>query len=523
MLSLLVHCPLVRSKGIVYYIIRCKNPVVFFALIVINVTFAIENMESLKEKTAKGLFWGGMSNGVQQLVGLVFGIVLGRLLSPSDYGMIAMITVFSLIAVALQNSGFTAALANLKHPKHEDYNSVFWFNVFMGAGLYALLFLSAPLIAAYYHKPALVWLCRYAFLSILFSCLGTAQAAYLFKNLNTKQQAKTGMTAVLLSSVVGAGMAWMGFSYWSIATQTIVFTATNTLLLWHYSSWRPTRHIDFTPIRKMFRFSCKILATTITTHINNNILNILLGRYFSAHDTGNYNQAYQWDFKCFSLVQGMVNIVAQPVLVDLNGEQDRQLQAFRKMMRFTAFISFPLLFGLGLVAEEFIVLALTEKWLVSAHLLQILCISGAVMPLCTLLSNMIISKGRSNIFFGCTFSLGVIQIVLMLLIWPLGIRTMVMAYTALNLLWLFVWHEFTRRLTGYGLFPFLKDTLPFAFAALGVMVLTGLLTRSIHSLPLLLAVRIFLSALLYYGVMRLARVKILDECTAFILQKIRKQ
>ena len=125
-------------------------------------------MESLKEKTAKGLFWGGMSNGVQQVVGLVFGIVLGRLLSPSDYGMIAMITIFSLIAVALQNSGFTAALANLAHPRHEDYNSVFWFNVFMGVGLYALLFFSAPLIAVYYRQPALVWLCRYAFLNILF-------------------------------------------------------------------------------------------------------------------------------------------------------------------------------------------------------------------------------------------------------------------------------------------------------------------------------------------------------------------
>lgn len=480
-------------------------------------------MESLKEKTAKGLFWGGMSNGVQQVVGLVFGIVLGRLLSPSDYGMIAMITIFSLIAVALQNSGFTAALANLAHPRHEDYNSVFWFNVFMGVGLYALLFFSAPLIAAYYRQPALVWLCRYAFLNILFSCLGTAQAAYLFKNLNTKQQAQTGMTAVLLSSIIGAAMAWMGFSYWALATQTIVFTATNTLLLWHYSPWRPTKHIDFAPVGKMFRFSCKILATAITTHINNNILNILLGRYFSVQDAGSYNQAYQWNFKCFSLVQGMVNIVAQPVLVDLNGDQGRQLQAFRKMMRFTAFISFPLLFGLALVAKEFIVLALTEKWLVSVPLLQILCISGAVMPLCTLLSNMILSKGRSNIFFGCTFCLGVVQIVLMLAIWPLGIRTMVMTYTALNLLWLFVWHAFTRRLTGYTLLSFLSDILPFALSALGVMVLTGLLTRSISSLILLLTARILLSVLLYYVVMRLARVKILDECTSFVLQKIRKR
>ena len=124
-------------------------------------------MESLKDKTAKGLFWGGMNNGVQQLVGMVFGIVLARLLSPGDYGMIAMISVFSLVAIAIQNSGFTVALANLKEPRSEDYNSVFWFNIIVGLALYTILFFCAPLIARFYHTPELVPLCRYAFINIL--------------------------------------------------------------------------------------------------------------------------------------------------------------------------------------------------------------------------------------------------------------------------------------------------------------------------------------------------------------------
>ena len=143
-------------------------------------------MESLKEKTAKGLFWGGMNNGMQQLLGLVFGIILGRLLSPSDYGLIAMITIFSLIATALQNSGFSTALVNEKEPKDSDYNSVFWFNILMGASIYLILFFSAPFIADYYHEPRLVALCRYAFIGLLFSCSGVAQAAYLYKNLRAK-------------------------------------------------------------------------------------------------------------------------------------------------------------------------------------------------------------------------------------------------------------------------------------------------------------------------------------------------
>lgn len=143
----------------------------------------------------------------------------------------------------------------------------------------------------------------------------------------------------------------------------------------------------------MFRFSCKILVSNITTIINNNILNFLLGHYFTARDTGNYNQAYQWDFKCFSLIQGMINQVAQPVLVDLRSESERQLNALRKMMRFTSFLSFPLLFGFGLVAHEFIVIAIGTKWLTSAGYLQTLCLAGATMPLFTLLSNMVVSKG----------------------------------------------------------------------------------------------------------------------------------
>lgn len=476
--------------------------------------------ESLKEKTAKGLFWGAMNNGAMQVIGLAFGIVLGRLLSPSDYGMIAMITIFSLVATALQNSGFITALANLKAPTDNDYNSVFWFNISVGGLMYVALFFSAPWIADYYHTPALESLCRYAFLSILFASLCTAQSAYLFKNMMVKQRAKSNIIATLLSSIVGVTMAFCGMSYWSLATQTIMFNLINTLLYWHYSPWRPNLHVDFKPVRKMFRFSCKLLATTITTHVNNNVLNILLGHYFSAHDTGNYNQAYQWDFKAFSVIQGMVDSVAQPVLVDLRSQPQRQLEALRKMVRFTAFMSFPLMLGFGMVSREFIILTITEKWLVSAELLQILCVSGAIMPLCSLMSSLIVSKGKSGTYFSVTFALGIAQIITMMVVWRYGIRNMVMAYVALNLLWLFVWQYFNKKLVGYQLWMFLKDILPFALAALGVMAVAYFVTMGIQQLFLLLLSRIVLAVLLYYGVMRLAGAAILEECMGFIKRKM---
>ena len=194
-------------------------------------------MESLKEKTAKGLFWGGMNNGVQQLLGLAFGIILGRLLDPSDYGMTAMLAVFSVIANELQSSGFKTGLINLREPKHEDYNAVFWFNIVAGVVLYVVLWFAAPLIADYYHEPKLIPLSRYVFLGFVFSSFGMAQSAYLTKQMQIKQIAKCGMTATLSSSLVSVAMAAMGFGYWALATQYLMYIAVNTVLLWYFSPW----------------------------------------------------------------------------------------------------------------------------------------------------------------------------------------------------------------------------------------------------------------------------------------------
>lgn len=475
--------------------------------------------ETLKEKTAKGLFWGAMNNGTMQVIGLVFGIMLGRLLSKEDFGMMAMINIFPLIAIALQNSGFASAIANIKEPKDEDYNSVFWFNIIVGTALYVVLFFCAPLIAAFYDEPRLTWLCRLAFVNLLFASWGTAQNAYLFKNLMVKQQAKGSITATLVSSTVGVTMAWSGFAYWSLAVQSATYVGLNTAFAWHYSRWRPSRHVDFGPVKRMFPFSFKIAATSIATRINENVMNILLGKFYDHAATGSYNQAFQWTSKAYYVPQSMVNAVAQPTLVGLADERERQLNALRKMVRLTAFTTFPLLLGLGLVSHEFIVLALTEKWASSADMLRIVSVAGAVMPFFTLFSNVVITKGRSDIYFWTTVSLSIAQIVTLILIYPLGIHTMIYAYVSLTYVWLFLWFAMVHCFTGYRLLHFLKDTAPFMLAAIAVMTVTHFLTLSIESLWLLLLARIVIAALLYYGVMRVAGAKILDECLAFFLKR----
>ena len=496
-------------------------------------------MESLKEKTAKGLFWGGMNNGVQQLLGLAFGIILGRLLDPSDYGMTAMLAVFSVIANELQSSGFKTGLINLKAPTHNDYNAVFWFNILAGAAIYVVLWFCAPLIADYYHQPKLIPLSRYVFLGFVFSSFGMAQSAYLTKQMQIKQIAKCGMTATLTSSIVSVILAALGFGYWALATQYLMYIAVNTLLLWFFSPWRPTffrftvyslRFTVYEPLRRLFPFSVRIMLSAIFTQLNNNIMNLLLGRYYGETNTGHYNQAYQWSSKCFLLVGNMLKQIDQTVLVGLDDERERQLAVLRKMMRFTAFISFPLLFGLGLVSHEFIVLAIGEKWAFSASLLPYLCLCGAFMPLSTLLTDAVISQHRSDIYLWSTIALGLLQIALMVALWREGIYVMVIAYTLLNILWVFVWQVFVRHLMDYRLLHFLKDILPFALAAAAVMIVTGFASQFIVDslefrddylkLWVLLLCRVLLAAILYYAVMRLSGAVILKEIQAFLRAKL---
>ena len=503
--------------------------------------------DSLKDKTAKGLFWGGMNNGVQQLLGLAFGIILGRLLDPSDYGMTAMLAVFSVIANELQSSGFKTGLINLKAPTHNDYNAVFWFNILAGAAIYVVLWFCAPLIADYYHQPKLIPLSRYVFLGFVFSSFGMAQSAYLTKQMQIKQIAQCGMTATLSSSIVSVVLAALGFGYWALATQYLMYIAVNTFLLWFFSPWRPSyflprqasrARVRFTDLqftiyellKRLFPFSFRIMLSAIFTQLNNNIMNLLLGRYYGETNTGHYNQAYQWSSKCFLLVGNMLKQIDQTVLVGLDDERERQLAVLRKMMRFTAFISFPLLFGLGLVSHEFIVLAIGEKWAFSASLLPYLCLCGAFMPLSTLLTDTVISQHRSDIYLWSTIALGLLQIALMVGLWREGIYIMVIAYTLLNILWVFVWHVFVRRLMNYRLLHFLKDILPFALAAAAVMTVTYFVTEFINyslkfiddylRLWAMLLSRVVLAAILYYVVMRLSGAVILKEIQAFLRAKL---
>ena len=400
--------------------------------------------QSLKDKTAKGLFWGGFSNGIQQLLNLVFGIFIARLLTPSDYGMVGMLAIFSLIAGSIQESGFTAALVNKKEVTHKDYNAVFWFNIITSLCLYLVLFLCAPLIAYFYKVPELTPLARYSFTGFFIASLGISHSAYLKRNLMVKQQAMSSVIGLTVSGIAGVTLAYLGFSYWGYATQSIVYVAVNTACYWHFTRWRPTLQFSLAPIKEMFGFSGKLLITNIFNHINNNLFSVILGKYYSKIEVGYYNQSNKWCGMGQQFILGMINGVAQPVLAKISEDTDRQQRVFRKMLRFTAFISFPAMLGLGIIAEELIVISITDKWYSSVSIMQILCISGAFVPIANLYQQLIISKGKSRIFMWNIIILGMILLTGVLLVHSYGIYAMLAMYVSTNILWLLRGHHFVQ-------------------------------------------------------------------------------
>ncbi len=475
--------------------------------------------QNLKQKTAQGLFWSFLSSGGMQLLNLIIGIFLARLLSPGEYGIVGMLAIFTLLANNLQESGFGVALVNIKDIKHNDYNAVFWFNVGMSLLLYAILFCCAPLIATFFHQPCLVSLSRFVFLGFIIASLCISPNAMLVRGLKMKEKAITSLSALIVSGTVAVIMAIKGFSYWSLATQQILYNVVICFGRFYYTRWCPTLKVDFTPVRQMFSFSYKVLITAVLTTINNNVLTVIFGRLFPAQAVGNFTQASKWNTMANQMVTNTMAQVAQPVFTQVTDDKERQRRVFGKMLRFTAFLAFPALFGLALVAPQVILLAIGDKWVDSIPLLQILCISGAFIPLYTVYQNLFLSQGKSDTYMWLSIGQIAIMLTAVLACHAMGIRTMVIAFACINILWLLAWQVFAYRLIGYRLFSMLRDLLPFMLIALAVMALTYLVTLHISNMLMLLVSRVLIAAALYFMAMKLLRARILEDCIEFIRSK----
>ena len=476
---------------------------------------------NLKHTVAKGFLWGGMSNAVCQVLSLFFGIFLARILTPSDYTPIGMLAIFSAVAGSLQDSGFVVAIANRKKVGHDDYNAVFWFNILISLFMYGVLYACAPLIADFFNEPVLVRLSRYNFLGFVVAAFGIAPSAYLFRELKVKQKSIALMLSIAFSGIVGIAMALNGYSYWGIATQSIVYVLVRTIVCWYFTPWRPSFKVNFAPLKYLFAFSYRLLITNVFQRFNWNIFSFILGKFYKA-DVGNYTKAAEWFNMGGEVVNGMVNAVSQPVLAKVVEDNERQLRVFRKMLRFTVFVAFPLMLGMSLVSEELITVVIGAKWLESAKMLKILAVWGAFMPIQSMQTNLLVSRGRSRIFMWGTIVQGLLTLSILLAMSFFGIKMMLVAYCVFNILWLFVWNFFVKKEIRLSYAMFIKDILPYMALAIVVMCTTSYMTTFVDNIYILLISKIATAASLYIFIAYIIRSEELFEIMNFLFKRKRQ-
>ncbi|MDE5575343.1 MAG: lipopolysaccharide biosynthesis protein [Bacteroidales bacterium] len=479
----------------------------------------------LKNKTAKGLLWGGVGSVMLQFMSLVFGIFLARLLNAEDYGIVGLLAIFSQLAATFCESGFTKALVNRPGLRHKDFNAVFWFSLSVGVVCYIVLFFFAPLIARFYNEPRLTALSRYAFLYVLFSCLTVVPSAYMLKKLMVKQRTLSMWICLVVSNVVGIFLAFRGFAHWGIVTQNLIYSFLYMVLGYVYSKWRPTLSFSIKPLREMFSYSVKLLGTAILTIINNNLFTIFLAKFFSIRTVGNYNQANKWSTMGFSLITTPLWNVTQPVLaaIDVKEERERYYAAFRKLVRFTAFIGFPIMFGLAFIAREFIVILLTEKWLESAEMLSILAVGYAFYVMTRVFSDILAERGRSDLYFWVSAVSGGLQILCLFLLHPFGIRVMLISGMGVQVLGFFLWYFFVWKEVGYKLWHLVGDVFSYVgIGSIAIGVAYWLLKwTGITNMYLSIALKVLVVAALYIGGLYLAKSVMLRESYQYLKNILR--
>lgn len=480
--------------------------------------------ENLKESTAKNFFWAALSNGTQQVVMLLVGVLLARLLAVSDYAMVAMLTVFSALAQNLQDSGFATALCNKRDAEHKDFNAVFWLSICISIVVYTTLFFCAPLIASFNHTPELTLIARIIFLGFVVTSLNTAHWAYLYKHLMVRERTISQVSSSLISSAIGLVAAFSGAGYWSLVAMDLGYKVSISVFYWSYSPWRPTFEFNLRPAFALFRFSCKILLTNLLTTLNGQVMQALLGHFFPRKDVvGHYSQANKWSLMGTNLLTGMISNVVQPVLVTITDDADRQVRVFRKMLRFTSFLAFPALWGLGVIAPEFIPLTIGDKWNPCVPLLQVLCFAAPFLPLGQLFAQMLISKGKSTRYLGITSSFLLLQLSVVVMLHSYGVERMLYAIASLNVVWLFVWWSGVRGLVRFPFMKLVQDVFPFFGLALITTFSAHFVGNLVPDMLLRLLVKLAVAGGHYWVWMYILKPVVYQECVAFLCKKITKK
>lgn len=416
--------------------------------------------ESLKQKTIKGLTWNAVNNFITRGISFLLGILLARLLSPGDYGLIAMISVFIAILSVFINSGMTNALIRKQERSESDLATVFYFNLAVSCLIYVVMFVSAPFIADFYRMPQLILLTRILTIGIVIGAFGGIQGAVMSINLDFKTPAKISIVSTLLSGIVGILFAFMGYGVWALVIQSLVATTIGTLGKIYFVRWRPSEPFSKQSFKELFGFSSKLLASWLIGSIYENMYTMVIGKFFSAVQLGLYARAQSMAQFPSSNATGVLQSVTYPVLAKMQDDNDRLAHNYRRMLRLSAYIIFPMMIGLSSVSTSFIHFVLTDKWVGAVPYLQIICFAFMWYPIHAINLNLLQVKGRSDLFLRLEIIKRLMGVIMLCITIPLGLMAMCYGCVLMSVISLVINTYYTGKLIHVGFIKQMGDLIP---------------------------------------------------------------
>ena len=416
--------------------------------------------ESLKQKTVKGVAWSGIDNVTQYAVQFVVGIILARLLSPDDYGLLGIVAIFTAVCGTLIDSGFSMALIRKKDASNDDYNTMFIVNMVMSVLLYTILFVCAPLIADFFNREELVNLTRVTTLSMIIGALSIVQNTRLTKRIDFKSQTKITFTASIISGIVGISMAFLGFGVWALVVQQLVSSTLRAVLLCMVNKWMPRLKFSKESFHELFGFGWKLMAGSILNTVWNELNQVVVGKFYSPATLGQYTRAKHFSQIFSKNLTGVIQRVTYPVLANIQDERERMISAYRRIIKVTMFIASISMFFLGAISEPFLYCLIGPKWHDASVYLPLICFVGSTYPLHAINLNMLQVQGRSDLFLRLEIIKKTIGIAPLSVCIFYGIMPMLYTTVITDIIAFFLNSHYSGRLIGYSSWMQIKDIVP---------------------------------------------------------------
>lgn len=428
---------------------------------------------SLKQKTVSGLAWSFIDNFANLGIQFIVGVILARLLSPNEFGLVGMLTIFIAVSQSFIDSGFKQALIRKKDPTQADYSTVFYYNMLLGIITYLLLFISADMIGRFFNEPQLKQLIRVLGLSLIINAFCIIQQTLLAKRIDFRLQAKISIISSVVSGAVAIIIAFAGYGVWSLVIKTITTYLVLSILIWVLNEWRPSLIFSIKSIRELFAFGSNLLISGLIDTIYRNVYYIVIGKYFSARELGYYTTAEQFNNLPSLNLSTVVQRVSYPVLSSIKEDMPKLKEAYKKLIKSTMFICFVLMLGLFAVSRNLILTLIGPKWETSIVYLQLLCFVGMFHPLHALNLNILQVEGRSDLFLRIEIIKKTLAVPVIVVGVLMGIKALIISMFIVNIFAYFLNSHWSGRFLGYSSWEQLADIFP-SFIIAGVVNLVVL-------------------------------------------------